>query len=146
MSRLVHLAALALFLSVASSAYAEGRSVGDRRGDVGRRGVLDIASVGHDGGGPLLVHRLTTYRTWSPTILANGGEISFNFDTDGDSGIERRLDVRYVHGRLAAVVETPQGTVIGRALIRRPSRRTVVVTFARSLLDPELRQYRWFVF
>ena len=94
----------------------------------------------------LLVHRLTTYKRWRRALLANGGEISFYFNTDADASFERRLDVRYAHGRLSAVMRDRRGRVLGRGLARRTTRYTVVVTFARSLLPAGIRRYRWFVF
>ena len=139
-------AVVVLCVGVVRAALGEGRLRSDPEGDAKRSSVLDIASVRHSDQGRLLVHRLTTYRAWGPALLAKGGEISFYFDTDGDAALERRLDVRYVRGRLAAVMKNRRGRVVGRGVVRRPDRRTVVVKFARSLLRPGLRRYRWFAF
>jgi beta-glucanase (GH16 family) len=147
-SRTVLAVAVVVVLSVVvlRTALGEGRTRTDPAGDARRSSVLDIASVHHGDQGRLLVHRLTTHRAWRRALLAKGGEISFYFDTDGDAALERRLDVRYLRGRLAAIIKSSRGRVVGRGAVRRPDRRTVVVKFARSLLRPGLRRYRWFAF
>lgn len=137
---------LVFCLIAAPSARAEGLLRSDPRGDVKGDRVLDIASFGHARQAQLLVHRLTTYRRWRAARLAHGGEISFYINTDADAAFERRLDVRYAHARLSAVMRDRRGRVIGRGLARRTSRYTVVVTFARSLLPAGIRRYRWFAF
>ena len=147
MSRLlVCAAAVACCLAAAPAARADGLLRSDPRGDAKGTSVLDIASSRHGRQGQLLVHRLTTYKRWRRALLARGGEISFYFDTDGDAALERRLDVRYAHGRLSAVMRDRRGRVVGSGLARRSSRYTIVVTFARSLLPASIRRYRWFAF
>jgi Glycosyl hydrolases family 16 len=139
---LVYAVALAFCLAAAPAALAGN----DPRGDAKGNSALDIASSRHGRQAQLLVHRLTTYKRWRRALLANGGEISFYFDTDGDAALERRLDVRYMRGRLSAVMRDRRGRVVGRGLARRSSRYTVVVTFSRSLLPAGIRRYRWFAF
>ena len=139
-------AVLATFLVAALGARADGLAVGDRRGDARGNAVLDISSVGHGHQGPLLAHTLTTYRRWRHALLAKSGEISFYFNTDADAALERRLDVRYARRTLSAVIKGPGGRVVGRGFVRRPSRNTVVVRFASSLLPAGVRSYRWFAF
>jgi hypothetical protein len=143
---LVSVAGLAGFLVATSTTSADGVPVRDPRGDVKGSIVLDIASVRHADRGRLLAHRLTVYRRWRPARLARGGQIAFYFDTDGDRALERRLDVGYARGRLSAVMKNSRGRRVGTGRVKRPSRRTVVVLFARSLLGPRLRSYRWFAF
>jgi hypothetical protein len=147
MSRvLVCAAVLAFCLAAAPAARGDGLLRSDPHGDAKRNSVLDIASSRHGRQAQLLVHRLTTYKRWRRALLANGGEISFYFDTDADAALERRLDVRYASGRLLAVMRDRRGRVVGRGLARRSSRHTVVVTFDRSLLSAGIRRYRWFAF
>lgn len=146
MSRPLARAAVLVFcLAAASAAYAD-RPNGDPRGDAKRTRVLDIASVGQASQARFLTHRLTTYRGWRRALLARGGEISFYFDTDADAAVERRLDVRYARGALSAVMKNRRGRVVGRAVVRQPTRNTVVASFAPSLLSAGLRSYRWFAF
>lgn len=109
-------------------------------------GLLDIASVRHGHRARLLAHRLTTYGPWRRPRRGSGPQISFYFDTDNDSGLERRLDVGYARGRLSAVVKDARGRFVGAGRVERPNRHSVVVLFARSLLGPGIRQYRWFAF
>jgi hypothetical protein len=143
---LVCAAVLVLCLAAVSAAWAGGLLGGDPRGDAKGNSALDIASIGQGYQAQLVAHRLTTHRRWSRALLANGGEISFYFNTDADAALERRLDVRYVRGTLVAVMINPRGRVVGRGLVRQPSRNTVVVTFAPSLLPVGIRRYRWFAF
>ena len=143
---LIPVAALACCFLAGSTTFAHGALVRDPRGDAKGSAVLDIASI-RDGHRPrLLVHRLTTYTRWRGALLANRGQISFYFDTDNDSTLERRLDVGYARGRLLAVMKDSRGRFVGTGQVERPSRRTVVVLFARSLLRPGIRSYRWFAF
>jgi beta-glucanase (GH16 family) len=143
---LVCAAVLVLCLAAAAAAWAEGLLGGDPRGDAKGTSALDIASVGQGYQAQLLAHRLTTYRRWRGALLAKGGEISFYFNTDADAALERRLDVRFARGTLSAVMRDPRGRVVGPGLVRQPSRNTVVVTFAPSLLPAGIRSYRWFAF
>ncbi len=108
--------------------------------------MLDTASVEDVDGNRLLVHSLTTYDRWRPALLANGGEISFYFDTNGNATFERRLDIRYADGKLSAVMSDRRGTPVGGGRARQTGPHTVVVEFARSLLREGIRQYRWFAF
>lgn len=137
-------AVLAGCFLVAPTTLASDVIVRDPQGDA--KGTLDIASVRGGDGARLVTHRLTAYRPWRDALLANGGRISFSFDTDGDRAPERRLDVGYARGRLSAVVTNSGGRRIGTGLVARPSRGTVVVSFDRSLLRPGIRRYRWFAF
>jgi hypothetical protein len=139
-------AVLAVCLAAVPAAFADGGRVGDARRDAKRSSVLDIASAGHGHRAQRLAHRLNTYRPWKRALLANGGEISFYFNTDADVALDRQLDVRYVRGTVSAVMNDSRGRFVGRGLIRRPSRRALVVTFARSLLPVGIRRYRWFAF
>jgi hypothetical protein len=118
--------------------------VSDPRADVRGRGVLDIASIEQGRRHNRLRYRLTTYDRWKPAFLANGGQISFYFDTDADAGHERRLDVRHVGGRLAYAMTDRARRLIGRGRARQTSPHTVVVEFARGLLGRGIRSYRWF--
>jgi hypothetical protein len=141
---LTRAALLAVCLTAAPAAFADEGRVGDPRRDAKRSSVLDIASVGHDHSAQRLAHRLNTFRPWRPALLANGGEISFHLNTDADAAVERQLDVRYVRGTLSAVMQDRRGRFVGRGVVRRPSRRALLVTFARSLLPAGIRRYRWF--
>jgi hypothetical protein len=143
---LVSLAILAGCFVAASTTFANGPLVRDPRGDAKGSTVLDITSVRDGQRVRLLVHRLTADRPWRSALLAKRGQISFYFDTDDDPALERRLDVRYTRGRLSAVMKDPRGRLVGTGLVERPSGRTVVVLFARSLLSPGTRRYRWFAF
>ncbi len=118
----------------------------DPRGDSRGSDALDIASVGQGERHGLIQHRLTTHDRWTPALLVDGGQISFYFDTNADSELERRLDVRYVGKRLSAVMTDQRGRLVGRGLASQLNSRTVVVEFARSLLRPGIRRYRWFAF
>jgi hypothetical protein len=145
-SRLLVYAAVLAACVAAAPAASGGQLVRDPRGDAKGNGVLDIASVRHGYQAQRLAHRLTTYRRWGRALLVNGGEISFYFNTDADAALERRLDVRSARGRLSAVMKDRRGRFVGRGLVRRPTRRTLVVTFSRSLLPAGIRRYRWFAF
>jgi len=125
-------------------AVADEIHVADPRGDAKASSVFDIASVGHGERAQILSHRLTTYRPWRRALLGRGGRISFYFDTDGDSAPERRLDIQRGRGRLYAVLKSPRGRVVGQGRVRRATRRTVVVTFAKRLLSSRIGRYRWF--
>ena len=130
----------------APTAWADTSVVHDLRNDVRGRPVLDIASVEHGDGrnSNVLVHRLTTYDPWRPALLGTGGEISFFFDTSGNAAFERRVDVRYTAGKLSAVVRDRKGVRVGVGRAHKAGPRTVVVSFARSLLRTDIRRYRWF--
>jgi hypothetical protein len=143
---LLPLAVLAGCFLAASTTFGNGTLVRDPRGDIKGGVVLDIASVRHGHQARRLAHRLTTYLPWRKALLANGGQISFYFDTDNDRGLERRLDVGYAGGRLTAVMKDSRGRFVGAGQVGRPSRHAVVVEFARSLLRPGIRRYRWFAF
>ena len=148
MKHLLLLAAvLAGFFVAVSTTVADDTLVRDPRGDAKGGSALDIASVRDADRARLLAHRLTVYRRWRPSLLANRGQISFYFDTDDDRALERRLDVEYARGRLSAVMKDSRGRRVGTGLVERPSRRTVIVLFRPSLLlRPGIRRYRWFAF
>jgi hypothetical protein len=139
-------AVLTVCVAAAPAALADGGRVGDPRDGAKESIALDIASVGHSHSAQRLTHRLNTYRPWRPALLANGGQISFYLNSDADTALERQLDVRYVRGRLSAVMKDGRERLVGRGLVRRLSRRAVVVTFTRSLLPAGIRGYRWFAF
>jgi hypothetical protein len=142
---LLLLAVLAGCITAAGITHAYGERLRDPRGDVKGSKVLDIASVGDAYRAGVVEHRLTTYGGWKRTLLASGGQISFYFNTDDDRAYERRLDVRYAHGGLSAVMRSPRGRQLGTGWAVRRS-RTVIVRFARSLLRPGIRRYGWFAF
>ena len=111
-------------------------------------GLLDIASVGHAHRGRLVSHRLSTRRSWRNSLLsrANGGQISFFIFTNRDAAFDRRLDVTLARGKVAGVMRGRTGRVVGRGEATRPNTKTVQVAFARSLLGPRVRTYRWLAF
>jgi hypothetical protein len=110
--------------------------------------LLDISSVGHGHKGRLVTQRLSTYRAWQNSLLsrANGGQISFFISTDRDGAFERRLDVALARGKVAGVMRNRAGRVVGRGEATRPNAKTVRVAFARKLLGPRVRSYRWLAF
>jgi hypothetical protein len=143
---LLFLVVLGGCLAAASTTFANAVLVRDPPRDAPGSTVLDIASIGAGHRASLIVHRLTAYRPWRPALLAKGGEVSFYFNTDNDRALERRLDVVYARGRLSALIKDSRGRLLGTGQVRRPSRRTIHVLFAPSLLRPGIRQYRWFAF
>jgi hypothetical protein len=143
---LIPVAVLACCFLTGSTTHANGALVRDPPGDAKGSPGLDIASIRDGHRARLLAHRLTTYGPWKGALLANRGQISFYFDTDNDSALERRLDVGYTRGRLSAVMKDSRGRFVGTGRVERPNRHAVVVRFARSLLRPGIRSYRWFAF
>ncbi len=148
---------LALALAVVPAVAADSRTTPDARADVKGEEteytenaslLLDIASVGHGHKGRLITHRLVTYPRWENSLLSrtNGGQISFYISTDRDAAFERRLDVALRRGKVSGVMRNRAGRVVGRTAASRPNRKTVRVAFARKLLGPRVRSYRWFAF
>ena len=138
---LLPLAVLGGCFVAAATTFANGTMVRDPRGDVKGETVLDVASVRHGHRARLLAHRLTTHRPWRTKLLVNGAQISFYFDTDDDSGLERRLDVGYARGRLAAVMKDAARAARRRRTSRAsqsPQRRRAVRPFPVTPRYPAL--------
>jgi hypothetical protein len=120
-------------------------------------GPLDIKSVAHGhAGAKLLVHRLRTYEPWGPKDLRGYNRwivfwISTNDDPSDPEGFERHIWIDYMQGRLRAVVLRPSGGLhatlderVGKATVRRPNKRTVVVRFPKRFLGKNVTNYRWY--
>jgi hypothetical protein len=108
--------------------------------------LLDITSVSHGHRRTSVVHRLSTARAWKSSIFSatRGGQASFYFDTDGDAAFERRIDVYFQRGKLRAVLRNASGRTVARIAATHPDRRTVEVSFRRSLLPGA--HIEWFAF
>ncbi len=119
-------------------------------------GPLDIKSVAQRHGRKQLVHRLSTYKGWRGKSLRGYNRwivfwISTNDGPRDPEGPERQVWIDYRDGRLRAVVLRASGGLhatldeeVGKATVRRPNRRTLVVRFPERLLGRDVANYRWY--
>ena len=144
---------LVLSLFLLAPAMADTAREGDRPDSPG---PLDIKSVAQRHGRKQIVHRLSTYEGWRGRSLRGDNRwivfwISTNDDPRDPEGFERHIWIDHRHGRLRAVVLRPSGGLhatlddeVGKATVRRPNRRTIVVRFAERLLGRDIANYRWY--
>lgn len=111
---------------------------------------LDIRRIVHThGDDPDRVrHKMVSYETWrARTLRKNGWRVSFFFSIDKNRhDAERRIVVRRRDGKLhAAFFAGPHATKRRDAdiRVRRPDRRTVVISFEADILRAGLASYRW---
>lgn len=110
-------------------------------------GPIDIRSVaaGH-ASSRRLVHRVSTYEPWESSDLDKGA-FTIEFNTDGDSRVERLLIIRYRDSEQRLVGTITKGSELeplGYANLSRPNDTTVRAAFRRSLLRKDhLARYRW---
>lgn len=106
------------------------------------------ATFGHGRTARVLQHGLKTRERWKTKDMGgrHGVTISFDFDTDGDRGVERRLRVRRKNGELRARMfrgRYLRKRVGGDLGVWRPDRRSIKARFPRRLLGDDLDRYRW---
>jgi Ca2+-binding RTX toxin-like protein len=104
--------------------------------------AIDVARVkqGHYAG--YVVYRVFAYEQWDHAALKDG-RIVFSFNTDDDSGIERRGIVEYDGGagpQLRMKIVNGRGRRLGRGVVGRPGRLSVWVWIARWQLE-RVRRY-----
>lgn len=117
------------------------------------RGPLDIARVAHahrttSAGAHVLVHTVRLHRAWPVAKLGKAGFLLLYFELPGNRDVppERTLQVEREKGRLVArMYDTgvEPSDHLGRVRMRRPDGRTLRFSFAKSLLRPGLRRYKW---
>ncbi|MDQ3952929.1 MAG: hypothetical protein M3279_08220 [Actinomycetota bacterium] len=130
------------------AAWSDGGSARDRND---ARGPLDIARVSHahrgSAGSATLVHTMRLRSAWPVKKLRGNAFALFYFDLRGrrGAGAERTVQVQYENGRLVAHMfdQVNSGQHVGAVTLRRPDRRTIRVSFPKSMLRKGLRSYKW---
>lgn len=125
----------------AGAGYRRVRDAGD---DFDGRLDLRWAAHGH-AGDDRLRHGIGTYERWRNRALRSY-RFRVDFNLDKDRAAERQLRVRFARGRLRAAMyegDYFDQKVPGRVAVRRPNRRSLWVSFFRSLLKEDLARYRW---
>lgn len=117
-------------------------------------GPLDIAMIAHshasgDQRVQRVTHRVRLFERWPVRRLRHQGYINLFFDLPGNSGWreERAVYVAYDRGRLRAQminfgVDPPEPMRYVR--LRRPTPRSITVSFDQTLLRAELARYSWY--
>lgn len=128
-----------------TAASADGRSFRDADDT---RGVLDIARVSQSHRNHQLVHTMHLRRAWPVKKVAGHGFAMFYFQLRGHGRRlpERTVQIDHHDGRLVAHMFDTLGKPaqhLGRVTLRRPSWRTLRVSFPKSMLRPGLRGYKW---
>lgn len=112
------------------------------------RGALDIARVTQAHRNHRLVHTMRLHRAWPVKKIGNHAFAMFYFQLRGHGRRlpERTVQIDFHGGRLVAhmfdtLVKPAQH--LGRVTLRRPSWRTLRVSFPKSMLRPGLQGYKW---
>ena len=131
-------------LATAGGATASTRRIDDADDTLGKLDVK-VATAGHDG--DKLSHTLRMHETWASKALAKGtATLIF---TIGDR--TRTMNVDFRDGELFAEICT-EATDSGfsgcskNISLSRPDRKTLTITFKRSLLKKGVSSYRWTAF
>lgn len=95
-----------------------------------------------------LSFRLVTYEKWEGSVLSGGHNfISFEFNLDGDDGIERCLVVtkgrNEMLGRMYKDCKYAEDELAGSASVSRPDKHSIHTAFPRKLLRRGIESYRW---
>ena len=118
-------------------------------------GAFDIASIeqtqesSETSATTEVVHRITTFETWTNDQLAGPAYMEMSFDLDGDAAFERILtiDMDESDSTLrASMLDPMSGQSRGYAAVRRPDDRTIQVSMPPLLLKKGLRSYRWYAY
>ena len=137
----VALLALTLFATGANPASADQISVHDPNDSPS---TIDVASVVQGHYFRYALYRLVAHEAWDSAALDNG-RVILSFNTDNDADVERRAFVEYKGGggaQFRSRIENSHGRRrIGRAVLRRPSSRSVEVWIARWQLK-HAKRYR----
>ena len=152
MRRALLLSLVIVALLIAPAGATRTRGI-DRDDSPGRLDIRSAAHGHHDGE---LVLRTSTYERWRGSDLRgyNRWNVFFVSTNDGPNdpeGFERYIWVDYRRGKLRAVVLRSSGgmhaqpdDVVGKATVRRPNKRSVVVHFPTRLLGEDITNFRWF--
>lgn len=132
----------------ASFARAEYSAFGDPHDVAGR---LDVDWVAHGhlhtDAGRLLKHVVKMFRGWGKRQLRGPQSfINIFFNTDGDTGFERRLNIDVRDGRLRALMtKFRSGERVGIARHWHPTSKRIAVMFSPELLGSAIDGYEWIV-
>jgi hypothetical protein len=111
-------------------------------------GKLDVIRTGYGHEGTdILRHRVVMEKPWTKKALRSVqlNAIRIFFSIDNEPSWERRLTIDVdAEGRLKAVMDKRDGTVLGEGRARKPTRKKVSVSFSRELLGTD-GAYSWFV-
>ena len=149
-SPLQRLAAVSVMLSVvvASVALLSTKSQADTKlvqDADDTAGALDVSEVGHSHGqNRLLIHRLSTYESWSNDVLLDEGT-AFWFEFFPAGGNEKyvRVDVSPDGNLYGEVIRWDGETILAYVKVWRPDDRTIQIEFPKRILKLGLHRYSW---
>jgi hypothetical protein len=97
-----------------------------------------------------IVHRISTFETWTSDQLSGPAFMEMSFDLDNDeSTFERVLTIDLDEDDStirASMLDPHSGQSRGYAAVTRPDDRTIEVSFPPLLVKKGLRSYRWYAY
>ena len=105
---------------------------------------FDIKWVKHGHAGRKLAHTISTYEGWRSSKLGDNGKFQINI-APGKAGVTRIIVIYLDGGELVSKMYNvfDGSETVGRPQVRRPTSRTVRVTFPKRWLKRGLEAYRY---